>query len=170
MRHGITMFSTDQSLDVVRLAREVEARGFDSLYLPEHTHIPVSRRTPPPTGEDELLGVVLADQPWFTWSIDQIAGLRVSEAAKAAVESAAVRALDRNLVTAKGRATASATERLLAGVGASVLVALAAGWPWPRSSRAWRSPSPASPRTRRAGCSKPRTGPAGRTPSSPMPT
>jgi len=54
MRHGITMFSTDQSLDVVRLAREVEARGFDSLYLPEHTHIPVSRRTPPPTGEDEL--------------------------------------------------------------------------------------------------------------------
>jgi len=41
-------------MDVVALAREVEARGFDSLYLPEHTHIPVSRRTPPPTGEPEL--------------------------------------------------------------------------------------------------------------------
>ena len=54
MRHGITMFITDQSLDVVTLAREVEARGFDSLYLPEHTHIPVSRLTPPPTGEAEL--------------------------------------------------------------------------------------------------------------------
>ena len=54
MRHGITMFTTDQSLDVVTLAREVEARGFDSLYLPEHTHIPVSRVTPPPTGEAEL--------------------------------------------------------------------------------------------------------------------
>lgn len=54
MRHGITIFATDRSMDIVRLAREVEARGFDSLYLPEHTHIPVSRRTPPPTGEPEL--------------------------------------------------------------------------------------------------------------------
>ena len=54
MRHGITIFATDQSMDIVTLAREVETRGFDSLYLPEHTHIPVSRHTPPPTGEDEL--------------------------------------------------------------------------------------------------------------------
>jgi probable F420-dependent oxidoreductase len=54
MRHGVTIFSTDQSIDIVTLAREVEARGFDSLYLPEHTHIPVSRITPPPTGEAEL--------------------------------------------------------------------------------------------------------------------
>jgi probable F420-dependent oxidoreductase len=38
----------------VDLAREAEARGFDSLYLPEHTHIPTSRRTAPPTGEAEL--------------------------------------------------------------------------------------------------------------------
>jgi probable F420-dependent oxidoreductase len=36
------------------LAREAEARGFESLFLPEHTHIPVSRRTPPPTGDEEL--------------------------------------------------------------------------------------------------------------------
>ena len=54
MRLGVTMFATDQSMDVVELAREAEARGFDSLYLPEHTHIPVSRRTPPPTGDAEL--------------------------------------------------------------------------------------------------------------------
>jgi len=54
MRHGITIFATDQTIDVVRLAREVEDRGFDSLYLPEHTHIPVSRVTPPPTGDAEL--------------------------------------------------------------------------------------------------------------------
>jgi probable F420-dependent oxidoreductase len=38
----------------VELAREAEARGFYSLYIPEHTHIPTSRRTPPPTCEDEL--------------------------------------------------------------------------------------------------------------------
>jgi probable F420-dependent oxidoreductase len=36
------------------VAREAEARGFASIYLPEHTHIPVSRRTPPPTGDAEL--------------------------------------------------------------------------------------------------------------------
>lgn len=54
MRYGLTMFATDQAMDVVDLAREAEARGFESLYLPEHTHIPVERRTPPPTGDAEL--------------------------------------------------------------------------------------------------------------------
>jgi len=54
VRYGVTMFATDRSMDVVELAREAEARGFESLFLPEHTHIPVSRRTPPPTGEAEL--------------------------------------------------------------------------------------------------------------------
>jgi probable F420-dependent oxidoreductase len=48
------MFATDVSIDVVELAREAEARGLESLWLPEHTHIPVSRRTPPPTGDAEL--------------------------------------------------------------------------------------------------------------------
>jgi probable F420-dependent oxidoreductase len=38
----------------VELAREAEARGFSSLFVPEHTHIPVSRRTPAPTGDPEL--------------------------------------------------------------------------------------------------------------------
>ncbi len=54
MRYGITMFATDVSIDVVELAREAEARGLESLWLPEHTHIPVGRRTPPPTGDGEL--------------------------------------------------------------------------------------------------------------------
>jgi probable F420-dependent oxidoreductase len=54
MQHGITMFATDRSMPIVDLAREVEVRGFDSLWVPEHTHIPISRRTPPPTGGEEL--------------------------------------------------------------------------------------------------------------------
>ncbi|MGZ6952451.1 MAG: LLM class F420-dependent oxidoreductase [Acidimicrobiia bacterium] len=54
MQIGITMFATDQTMDFVALAREAEARGFHSLYVPEHTHIPTSRRTPPPTGGDAL--------------------------------------------------------------------------------------------------------------------
>jgi probable F420-dependent oxidoreductase len=52
MRYGITMFATDVSMDVVELAREAEARGLQSLWLPEHTHIPSSRRTPFPGGGD----------------------------------------------------------------------------------------------------------------------
>jgi len=54
MQLGVTMFATDRAMDPVALAREAEARGFRSLYLPEHTHIPTSRRTPPPTGDEVL--------------------------------------------------------------------------------------------------------------------
>src|SRR4051794_30284652 len=54
MRVGVTMFATDLSMPIVDLARAAEERGFASLYLPEHTHIPTTRRTPPPTGQDEL--------------------------------------------------------------------------------------------------------------------
>jgi probable F420-dependent oxidoreductase len=54
VRYGITMFATDRSMDPAALAVAAEERGFDSVWLPEHTHIPTSRRTPPPTGEDEL--------------------------------------------------------------------------------------------------------------------
>jgi probable F420-dependent oxidoreductase len=54
MRYGVTMFATDRSIGIVDLARAIEERALDSLWLPEHTHIPVSRRTPAPTGEDEL--------------------------------------------------------------------------------------------------------------------
>ena len=54
MKLGLTIFSTDRSMNVVEVAREAEARGFHSLYLPEHTHIPTSRTTPPPTGDAEL--------------------------------------------------------------------------------------------------------------------
>jgi alkanesulfonate monooxygenase SsuD/methylene tetrahydromethanopterin reductase-like flavin-dependent oxidoreductase (luciferase family) len=46
------MFPTDYSIDPVTLAREVETRGFESLFFPEHTHIPTSRRTPWPGGAE----------------------------------------------------------------------------------------------------------------------
>jgi len=51
---GVTMFLTDQTMGPVPFARAVEERGLHSVYLPEHTHIPISRRTPPPTGDAEL--------------------------------------------------------------------------------------------------------------------
>jgi len=54
MKIGVTIHATDLAMSPVELAPEAEARGFHSLYVPEHTHIPVSRRTPPPTGDAEL--------------------------------------------------------------------------------------------------------------------
>ncbi len=49
---GIQMFPTDSAIQPVELARAVEERGFDSLFFPEHTHIPTSRKTPFPGGGD----------------------------------------------------------------------------------------------------------------------
>lgn len=54
MRFGVTMFMTDLTMGPIELARAVEERGLVSLYVPEHTHIPVSRKTAPPTGDAEL--------------------------------------------------------------------------------------------------------------------
>ncbi|MEM9177874.1 MAG: LLM class F420-dependent oxidoreductase [Myxococcota bacterium] len=54
MKIGVAFHSTDVAMHPVDVAREAEARGFHSLYIPEHTHIPTSRRTPAPTGTPEL--------------------------------------------------------------------------------------------------------------------
>lgn len=52
MRFGVHVFLTAESIGAAELARAVEDRGLDALWLPEHTHIPISRRTPyPPGGE-----------------------------------------------------------------------------------------------------------------------
>jgi probable F420-dependent oxidoreductase len=52
VKFGIVMFPTDYAIDPITLGRAVEERGFDSLFFPEHTHIPTSRRTPWPGGAD----------------------------------------------------------------------------------------------------------------------
>ena len=52
MRIATTIFFTDETITPVRLARELEQRGFAGLYMPEHTHIPVSRETPYPAGTE----------------------------------------------------------------------------------------------------------------------
>jgi len=54
MKLGVTLHATDESMSPVDLAREAEVRGFYSFYIPEHTHIPTSRRTPAPTGTEVL--------------------------------------------------------------------------------------------------------------------
>ena len=47
---GVFIFDTDYSIRADELARELEDRGFESLFVPEHTHIPTSRKSPFPGG------------------------------------------------------------------------------------------------------------------------
>src|SRR5437868_8652027 len=61
MQFGIAMFATDYAIRPDDLAREVESRGFESLWLPEHTHIPASRRSPWPGGPN------LPKEYWHTY-------------------------------------------------------------------------------------------------------
>jgi len=50
MDHGVVMFPTEYSIAPDDLARALEERGFESVWFPEHTHIPASRTSPWPGG------------------------------------------------------------------------------------------------------------------------
>jgi probable F420-dependent oxidoreductase len=50
MKYGVQMFPTDYAIPVTDLGRAAEELGFESIFFPEHTHIPTSRRTPFPGG------------------------------------------------------------------------------------------------------------------------
>jgi probable F420-dependent oxidoreductase len=50
MHFGGAMFFTDYSMSAMELARALEERGFESVWAPEHSHIPLSRKTPFPGG------------------------------------------------------------------------------------------------------------------------
>jgi probable F420-dependent oxidoreductase len=63
MHYGVTMFSTDYAIRPDELARELEQRGFESLWLPEHTHIPASRKSPWPGGPE------LPKEYWHTYDL-----------------------------------------------------------------------------------------------------
>ena len=52
MKFGISTFVNDDTIDTVSLARAIEERGFTSLAVAEHTHIPASRQSPYPLGGD----------------------------------------------------------------------------------------------------------------------
>src|SRR6266851_5234862 len=72
MKYGVFQFSTDYAIRIDDLAREAEARGFESLFVPEHTHIPASRKSPWPGGAD------LPREYWHT--VDPFVGLAAAAA------------------------------------------------------------------------------------------
>jgi probable F420-dependent oxidoreductase len=101
MRYGVTAQLTDKSIGIVELAKAVEDRGLDSVWLPEHTHIPTSRLTPPPTGDDEL-----AEE--YKRSIDPFIGLAAAAAVTTRLRlgtGVALPAQREPIVTAKALAT-----------------------------------------------------------------
>jgi probable F420-dependent oxidoreductase len=55
MRFGIVLFTSDRGITPARAATEAEQRGFDTFFVPEHTHIPVKREAPHPGTEDGSL-------------------------------------------------------------------------------------------------------------------
>jgi probable F420-dependent oxidoreductase len=61
MHIGALIFATDYAVRADELAAELEARGYESLFVPEHTHIPTSRETPWPGGGD------LPQEYWHTY-------------------------------------------------------------------------------------------------------
>jgi len=76
MKYGVLIFPTDTSIRPDDLAREVEARGFDSLWFPEHSHIPSSRTTPWAGIKD---APPLPEQYWHT--LDQYVALAYAASA-----------------------------------------------------------------------------------------
>ena len=46
MKFGAIIFATDKSIQPIELATEIEGRGLDSFFVPEHTHIPTDTSSP----------------------------------------------------------------------------------------------------------------------------
>ncbi|WP_232676528.1 LLM class F420-dependent oxidoreductase [Nocardioides sp. R-C-SC26] len=54
MRNGLVLFTSDRGITPAELAVAAEERGFDTIYVPEHTHMPIKRQALHPTGGEEL--------------------------------------------------------------------------------------------------------------------
>jgi probable F420-dependent oxidoreductase len=65
MRFGLVIYPTDHTIDPVTLGRAAEERRFESLFFPEHTHIPVHSRHPGTDAPDRLAGYARAYDPFI---------------------------------------------------------------------------------------------------------
>jgi len=73
MDFGAAMFFTDYSMAPGELASALEARGFESIWAPEHSHIPTSRRTPFPQGGELPKKYCEAMDPFVTLTAAAVA-------------------------------------------------------------------------------------------------
>ncbi|HEX3415420.1 MAG TPA: hypothetical protein VHT21_03295 [Stellaceae bacterium] len=58
MDFGAAMFFTDYSMTAAELGQTLEARGFESVWAPEHSHIPSTRKTPPAGGGESASSIM----------------------------------------------------------------------------------------------------------------
>ena len=114
---GLSIFATDYAIRIDELAREAEARGFESLWVPEHTHIPTSRTTPFPGGGD------LPKQYWHSY--DPFVSLMAAAAAteKLKVGTGICLIIERDTIT-----TAKEVASLDALSGGRLLFGIGGGW------------------------------------------
>ena len=73
MKFGGAMFFTEYSMTAPELAVALEARGYDSVWAPEHSHIPLSRKTPFPAGGDVPKRYYDAMDPFVTLTVAAMA-------------------------------------------------------------------------------------------------
>src|SRR5215210_2976375 len=115
MDFGLAIFPTDYTLEPVELGQLAEERGFESLWFPEHTHIPASRETPWPGGSE------LPKEYWHTYDpfVALSAVAQVTERLKLATGICLVVERD-PIITAKEVASLDRLSggRFLFGVGA----------------------------------------------------
>ncbi len=114
---GVSMFPTDYAIQPIELAKEAEARGFESLFFPEHTHIPTSRRTPYPGGGDLPLEYSHTHDPF----VSLMAAAAVTENLKVGTGILLVPERD-PIVTAKQIASLDMIS------GGRALIGIGAGW------------------------------------------
>ena len=114
MNYGIMMFPTDNAIPPAELAKEVEARGFESLWFPEHTHIPASRESAPPGGGE------LAEQYWHTYDLFVALTAAATATSKLKIATGICLIIERDpIITAKEIATLDMLSggRLIIGIG-----------------------------------------------------
>ena len=73
LNFGTSMFFTDYSMAPGELGQALEERGFESVWAPEHSHIPLSRKTPFPVGSDLPKKYFDAMDPFVTLTVAAMA-------------------------------------------------------------------------------------------------
>ena len=117
MLYGVQMFATHFAIRPDELAREAEARGFESVWFPEHTHIPVSRRSPWPGGP------VLPKEYSHTYDLFVALSMAAAATSRIKVASGICLLVERDpIVTAKEVASLDHLS------GGRVLFGIGAGW------------------------------------------
>ncbi len=114
MNYGIMMFATDFAIHPAKMAKEVEDRGFDSLWFPEHTHIPASRESEAPGGGD------LPEQYWHTHDLFVALTAAATATTKLKIATGICLIIERDpIITAKEVATLDmlSNGRFLFGIG-----------------------------------------------------